>query len=245
MLNSTFRHSSYLILALAFAYSLLLAGEFDLVALGAPSRDRHQGIELEELLGLSGLFSVLLAVIAVLNGRLATRERAGRTAAERTANHDPLTSIANRRLFVERLEAAVVRSRSGSPCALVLMDLDGFKAVNDIHGHGAGDSILVHAARQISALAGPGALAARLGGDEFALLIEGRAASPGRVRALVEQVRNGVTRPIVYRGAQLRVGVSAGIGFASPATMTAAALLEAADGAMYQAKRRNRGRAAA
>jgi diguanylate cyclase (GGDEF)-like protein len=245
MVSSTFRFWSYAVLAIAFLYSLLLAAEFDLVAFGTPSRGHHDGIELEELLGLSGVFSLLLAGIAMLNGVFAHRERSERSAAERIANLDALTSIANRRCFFERLEAAHGRSRHGAACAVLLMDLDGFKAINDSHGHGAGDVVLIHVAHQIAALAGPGAIAARLGGDEFAMLVEGSGASPKRMVELADKVKRRVGEPLAFRGVELQVGASIGIGFASSTTATPAAIVEAADGAMYHAKRKNRDLAAA
>lgn len=90
------RQSSYLILALAFVCSLLLGAEFDLIGFATGGHPRHQKLELGELLTLSGLFSLLLAGIAVVNGRLARHERRKRTEIECTANLDALTSIANR-----------------------------------------------------------------------------------------------------------------------------------------------------
>jgi diguanylate cyclase (GGDEF)-like protein len=244
MFIPSFRVSSYVALGIAFVCSLMLAAEFDLVSMLAPSHERHQGVELDELLLLSGLFSNLLAGLAVLNSYLGHRERRGRARVERVANLDALTSMPNRRLFFERLEAAFDRVRYGARCAVILLDLDGFKAVNDSYGHAAGDAILVHVARQITRSLTSTSLAARLGGDEFAIVLEGPNATEERAGELSERLKAGISSPLLYEGAELHVGASIGIAFAGPDLATPGALVDAADAAMYQAKRRTRFRAA-
>jgi diguanylate cyclase (GGDEF)-like protein len=245
MLLALLRHSSYLVLALAFVCSLLLGAEFDLIGLATGSYARNQKLELGELLTLSGLFSLLLAGMAVVNGRFARHERRKRTEIERTANIDALTGIANRRLFFDRLEVAFARSQEGAACAVILLDLDGFKAVNDLHGHAAGDCILKHVARQIDRFKGRDTLAARLGGDEFALVIEGNAASELAVHGLIANLKAAIAEPVSHAGAIFAVRASIGVAFNSQAVGSPAALLDAADGAMYRVKRRNRNRIAA
>jgi diguanylate cyclase (GGDEF)-like protein len=245
MLHAFLRHSAYLALGLGFISSLLLGVEFDLVAMTSSGNSRPHRLELDELLVLSTIFSMLLAGVAVLNNRLARRERRKFDAIETVANLDALTSIANRRRFFERLEAALARSGGGGHCAVILLDLDGFKAVNDTYGHAAGDRVLIHVARQIGALQGRNFLAARLGGDEFALLIEGAGATPHQIEGLTRRLKNRICEPVEHDGASLFVGASIGTAFASDKILTPAALIEAADGAMYLAKRRNRDRAAA
>jgi diguanylate cyclase (GGDEF)-like protein len=178
----------------------------------------------------------------VVNGRLARHERRKRTEIECTANLDALTSIANRRLLFEWLEAACARSREGAACAVILLDLDGFKAINDTHGHAAGDRILIHVARQIESLKVRNSLAARLGGDEFALVVQGTAACDQTVRGLIARLKAAIAEPVSFAGATFTVGASVGVTFASDAVRTPTALLEAADGAMYRIKRRNRDR---
>jgi diguanylate cyclase (GGDEF)-like protein len=245
MLHVLLRHSSYLALALAFMCSLLLGAEFDLIGLATGSYARNEKLELGELLSLSGLFSLLLAGTAVWSGRLARHERRKRTEIERAANIDVLTGIANRRLFFERLELAFARSREGASCAVILLDLDGFKAVNDMHGHAAGDRILMHVARQIDRFKGNNTLAARLGGDEFALILEGTAAGELAVHGLIADLKTAIAEPVSHAGAILAVRASIGVAFDSQTICTSAALLDAADGAMYRVKRRNRNRLAA
>ena len=245
MSHAFLRHSAYLALGLGFLSSLLLGAEVDLVAMTSSDNSRRHRLELDEMLVLSSFFSVLLAGVALFNNWLARRERRKCDAAETVANLDALTSIANRRRFFERLEAALKRSRGGRPCAVILLDLDGFKAINDTYGHAAGDRVLIHVARQIGALQGRNCLAARLGGDEFALVIVGPGASPQQVQGLTRRIKNQICKPVEHDDASLFVGASIGVAHASDQVMTAAALIEAADGAMYRAKRRNRDRIAA
>lgn len=246
MTHGLFRYSSYIALLLAFGSSLLLAAEVDLVQLVSANHRNHRGIELDELLVLSGFFSVLLAILTAFNVRLAGRERTHRAEMERAANLDPLTGIANRRLFFKQLKHALAQSRdSNHPCAVVLIDLDGFKQINDQFGHAAGDRVLVHVARQIDRWKGRGCLAARLGGDEFGLVLDGPAASAPQVETLAGKLREAVGEPIAQGDGELRVGCSIGFAFAGGEVNSPAALLEAADGEMYRVKRRNRDRLAA
>lgn len=233
------RHSAYLALALAFVSSLLFGAEFELVSLATRDHPRPQKLHLDELLILSTLFSTGLAALSLFNNRLAHRERGQRTEVERVANLDALTSIANRRLFFQQLETALNRP-GDAPCAVLLLDLDGFKAINDTHGHAAGDRILMHVARQIETCKSRGSLAARLGGDEFALIVQGSAATRTGVDQLVARLRRAIAEPIRHGGAMLAVSASIGTAFSSADTANPAALLEAADGAMYRVKRRNR-----
>jgi diguanylate cyclase (GGDEF)-like protein len=239
MTHALARRSSYVAVAVAFICSVLLGAEFDLVALATGSQPRQEKAQLDELLMLSAFFSMVLAALSMFNGRLARNERGKRAAVERAANLDALTAIANRRLFFERLETALGRASAGG-CAVLLLDLDGFKAINDTHGHAAGDLVLMHVARQIDAHKGCDALAARLGGDEFALVVEGSAATRANVDELVARLRRAITEPVSHGGESLAVGASIGTAFSSEGIATPAALLEAADGAMYRAKRRNR-----
>ena len=146
------------------------------------------------------------------------------------AQEDSLTGLVNRRSWDERLDAELERSvRSGEAVSVVVLDLDGFKAVNDAHGHDAGDRLLQAAARSWQAATrGGGDLVARLGGDEFGLLAPGSDEIGARhlARRLIEA---------------LPEGVSASVGVATWDRVEGASdLLRRADRAMYQAKRRRR-----
>jgi diguanylate cyclase (GGDEF)-like protein len=147
------------------------------------------------------------------------------------ADHDDLTGLVNRRVLNERL-ARDFRPRDD--LAVLYLDLDGFKAVNDEHGHAAGDAVLVEVARRIRAEVRDGDLAARLGGDEFAVLCQDL--DPACAGEMAERLRRAVSEPILIDGAMLHVGASIGV-----ATGAGCAhgddLLTRADGAMFEIKR--------
>ena len=154
------------------------------------------------------------------------------------AHYDELTGLANRRLFRETLDAQF--QASGSPSiALLCLDLDRFKAVNDTRGHPAGDMLLIAVARRLERHVRAGDLCARLGGDEFAIVLWGAdAALAGFIadRLVVE-----ISQPYVVDGNEIEVGVSIGIAMALPAITSYEALLKAADAALYEAKAQGRG----
>ena len=154
------------------------------------------------------------------------------------AHYDELTGLANRRLFRETLDAQF--QASGSPSiALLCLDLDRFKAVNDTLGHPTGDMLLVAVARRLEHEVRAGDLCARLGGDEFAIVLCD--ADAILARAIADRLVVEVSQPYVVDGNQIEVGVSIGIAMASPAIMSYEALLKDADAALYQAKAYGRG----
>jgi diguanylate cyclase (GGDEF)-like protein len=151
------------------------------------------------------------------------------------ALHDGLTGLPNRELFVDRVEQTLARARRRTvPIAVLFVDLDGFKQVNDTHGHQAGDAILVEAGRRRRALVRTGDTVARYGGDEFTVLAED-AGDVEAARHLGERVADELARP--YPGG-LEVAASVGVAFAgNPAGTTPDALIRRADHAMYRSKR--------
>ncbi|HEX8085910.1 MAG TPA: diguanylate cyclase [Solirubrobacteraceae bacterium] len=173
-----------------------------------------------------------------LDGR--TLARALRHAVERTARewelarralHDPLTGLPNRTLFSDRLKLALSRLRRTQTCLAVLfLDLDGFKAINDALGHAAGDQFLVEVAHQLRAGLRGGDTAARLGGDEFVVLCED-VAGVGEARGIAERIVREVPG-----------SVSVGVALAVDGTEDPDALVRAADAAMYVSKRSGGGR---
>jgi len=163
------------------------------------------------------------------------------------ANHDALTHLANRAEFHARLDEAVHRLPRGAgaddaPIAFAVMfiDLDRFKLVNDSGGHLAGDAVLVETARRLSGLIRQNDLVARLGGDEFAVLIDAPA-SREAVIATGERVINALSAPIRYGLRTLDVGASVGIALAELHGSSGDELLRAADLALYEAKMNGRG----
>jgi len=168
----------------------------------------------------------------VWNGRDITDAHRLQDELRHQATHDALTGLANRALLQQRVRAAAPDAR----IAVLLLDLDGFKQVNDVHGHHAGDQVLVAVANRVGALLGPAGTLARLGGDEFAVLLPGA----GRAEAAeaAELVAAAVAEPIAVTGAVVSVGTSIGIAVGTAAD--ADRLLRDADAAMYRDKQSHR-----
>lgn len=171
---------------------------------------------------------------------------------QHNAEHDPLTDLPNRALFTRRVQQALSGRRSSDRgpalrnTAVLFIDLDGFKAVNDTIGHAAGDELLVQAARRLQDAVRKGDTAARLGGDEFAALIVGdgtrdRAARERHILELADRLRLTLSQPYLIDGNEVRVAASIGVAFAE-AGLGAGELLRNADLAMYRAKAGGKGR---
>ncbi|QIN83145.1 EAL domain-containing protein [Rubrobacter tropicus] len=168
--------------------------------------------------------------------------RDDRAELERRASEDPLTGLANRGLFMVRLEHAMARNaRQQTPVAVLFLDVDDLKAVNDTLGHKAGDRLLVAIGRRLRACTRPGDTAARLGGDEFTVLVEDASGRANPVR-LAERLLGTLTEPIALGDHTVFVSVSIGVAMSSPGLHEAESLLHAADTAMYRAKRAGKGR---
>ena len=178
------------------------------------------------LLEVSGVGGV------VCNARDVTEARLFRDRLQHEATHDPLTGLPNRALFTERLDAA-----ASGQCALLLIDLDDFKLINDVHGHPAGDAVLVAVAERLRGCSRPGDTPARLGGDEFAVVLPG--ADRAEAERVTEHFRTLLRAPVEADGDVLAVGASVGIGVG--AGLDSEALLGTADQAMYQVKRARQG----
>jgi diguanylate cyclase (GGDEF)-like protein len=152
------------------------------------------------------------------------------------AIHDPLTGLPNRALLMDRLERALAQAaRNGDSVALLFVDLDNLKVVNDSQGHQAGDALLVGAAERLQECARSGDLVARLGGDEFTVLLEGVRDASAAAR-VAERVLAAFRRPFAAGGWETVATVSVGIAVGSGERCTASELLRDADAAMYRAK---------
>lgn len=159
------------------------------------------------------------------------------------ASHDHLTGLPNRRRFMEVLEQTIARSsREAVSSALLYFDVDGFKPINDLHGHLVGDEVLLRIAERLRAYCGGGSTVARLGGDEFALVIEevaGTADAIGYAERIADCLRQPLTLTSIGQGEplQLEVRVSIGVAICPEHGSDCDDLIRAADQAMYAAKR--------
>ena len=155
------------------------------------------------------------------------------------ANHDQLTQLPTRTKFFRAVAAAVDGDETGT-VALLIIDLDDFKQVNDVYGHAAGDELLVEVAERIATVGGPGSMAARFGGDEFTLLLTGLN-GPVQAEQIAELLCARLVAPIVLSSATVKVGASIGVAVTAPGR-TAGDLTRCADIAMYSAKAQGKNR---
>lgn len=159
----------------------------------------------------------------------------------RQANYDSLTALPNRTLFAQRLSQALGQAeRNDAVCALFYIDLDGFKAVNDTHGHAAGDLLLQEVAQRLLACVRDSDTVARLGGDEFAIILSQVSGHDG-ARHVAENVVRTLRQAFLLNGEVAHVSGSIGIAFYPTHAATADALMRAADAAMYAVKAEGKG----
>ncbi|MCE4223712.1 EAL domain-containing protein [Methylobacterium sp. C25] len=187
-----------------------------------------------------GLGAIVASLHKSLRLRRALRERDSAEAqALSVTRHDALTGLANRRCFVEGVDAGF-RREAEKTATVLLIDLDRFKPINDLYGHAAGDMVLCTVAERLKQVLPPGSLAARLGGDEFAAMLP-----PLAGREAIARVAQGViaalSAPISWQKSELKIGATIGIALAGESVSGAEAALHAADLAMYQGKKDGRG----
>jgi diguanylate cyclase (GGDEF)-like protein len=186
-----------------------------------------------------------IAVIVLITIRLAEMMHREQRADDRMrfqAFHDALTGLANRALLYDRMELALdggAGDRKG--VAVLLMDLDRFKAINDTLGHAAGDRVLQEVAGRLAANTRADDTIARMGGDEFVVLLE-ETESPDFVEALASRILASMAEPLDIDGVTVELGGSMGIAYAQPGTIASDELLRQADAAMYESKRELPGR---
>jgi len=178
----------------------------------------------------------------VFNLRDVTEKVALEAELKHQAFHDPLTSLANRASFADRLDHALSRGRrAGSGLAVLFLDLDKFKGVNDQLGHPAGDQLLIHAGRKLAASVRAGDTVARFGGDEFAILLEDLAGLETATET-ASRILTDLREPVQIEGVAIVPRASIGIAYAERAESSAEDLLRDADIALYVAKDRGRDR---
>ena len=190
---------------------------------------------------------VLVALIArqgmtlLENQRLTDELRAAAATLTHHAYHDTLTGLANRALLTDRLEHALTqRAAEWEPVAVLFLDLDGFKAVNDSAGHEVGDQVLIEAGRRLTGIVRAGDTVARFGGDEFVIVLE-LGIPPEGARRSAERLLAVLSLEYAIAGRVFRAGASIGLAFSVPGG-SASELLRRADAAMYTAKSGGKGR---
>jgi diguanylate cyclase (GGDEF)-like protein len=177
----------------------------------------------------------------VVNYRDVTDQRSLEERLVYQASHDALSGLPNRTLLLERVARALERRPGGAGIALLFLDIDNFKVVNDSLGHAAGDRLIVAVAERLRACLRPGDTAARLGGDEFTLLLDGIVSAQDAVH-VAERIQAQLLVPIVLDGHQVLATASIGIALSTAQHELPEELLREADVAMYRAKTIGQGR---
>lgn len=196
------------------------------------------------LVGLVGVavvlfsFAIRSALMQDAQERTLGQLQESRAELRRQALYDALTGLPNRRLLVDRLSQALARAkRDGSRVALLYLDLDGFKPVNDMFGHAAGDRVLVEVARRLRSRVRESDTVARMGGDEFTLLMH-HAAEEEHAEMVARTLLKSLNEPMEIQNRTVTITASIGIGLFPDDSADCDALLDHADCAMYAAKRR-------
>jgi len=199
----------------------------------------HTDWEIDDVLFVIMMLSVALLFYIERRRRDLVVEVQARCAAEaesyHLARHDPLTGLPNRRFFSEKLDEMLLQGAAAHERTAVLMlDLDGFKAINDVHGHGAGDQALIEFTARINSVLRAGTFLARFGGDEFAIVIS-KIELDDPLR-LAHRVVAALAKPLVVGGVSATLGVCVGISIAPVDGTTREELVRRADLALYRAK---------
>ncbi len=187
---------------------------------------------------VAAVAAVLFRIIRVETAEILQRE----AKASYEARHDALSGLPNRAVFCAAIEGALASlEHKSTPVAVLLLDLDKFKEVNDTHGHAAGDRVIVGFGQRVRALLHQTDMVARLGGDEFAVLLP-RAQSQKDIGRMAQSIIDATLAPFTKDGTLLHVGVSIGIAIAPKDGSDTATILRAADTALYRAKNEGRNR---
>ena len=187
---------------------------------------------LPALLAALALIAITLTILLLQQRRNRLRLAESGAAIEHLAYHDVLTGLPNRASFRNRLDAALNAPHNRDQIAVLLLDLDRFKLINDAFGHAAGDAVICAFAKKLIALVPLPNIVARLGGDEFAVILDG----PTDVRELCENILAAVDEHLEFEGQRLHIGVSIGIAYAGHTGTHGEELLRKADIALYRAK---------
>ncbi len=219
-------------LAAVFAFPMRL----DQDRLGALELYRDTPGRLDDEDTRAGQVLADVAAAYLFNAQARTDATANAELARHRSLHDSLTGLPNRILLRERLEHAMARARrSHEVLAVLFLDLDDFKSVNDRYGHGVGDQLLISVATRLTQVLRPGDTLARLSGDEFVVLCEDLNAG-SEAETVARRITTTLAQPVLLHGHTLKVTASVGLAFSGPGGEIPDTLLRNADFAMYQAK---------
>jgi len=222
----------------------LIAFEIDVFETEGQVSRAVETLELDEVLVLTSLIVLGLLVFVWRRGVEHRRELERRRAAEAEvmslALQDPLTGLPNRRQFDEALKAALRQPPTAPEAhALFMLDLNGFKKINDLHGHPVGDQALIHVSARLLRAVREGDLVARLGGDEFAIIARNVAGADGAA-AIGRRIIDSLEPPVVIEGTRHAVGSATGVALAPQDGLDGEGLVRKADVALYRAKAERR-----
>jgi diguanylate cyclase (GGDEF)-like protein len=199
----------------------------------------HADWEMDDLIFVTFMLSIAMMIYSLRRYRDLVRETKARSKTEREARkmarHDPLTGLPNRHFFEQKLDECLRNARAGEPLAVLMLDLDGFKAVNDTHGHLAGDKALREFARRISGILRHDVFLARIGGDEFAIVMPAIESLDDPAN-LAARIVTTLAESFLIENATVQFGVGIGIAIAPNDGSRADDLLKRADRALYRAK---------
>lgn len=246
--KSVLHGSDFVARGIALSAAILLLGIAGAVIAGIIDELTGKGEGPDRLLVSALLLNIALVLLGWRRYRELTDELANRCRAEEKARllseTDALTGLLNRRSFRPAADKLFAEAaQRGLAVAVVMVDLDNFKQVNDTNGHAAGDTLLIEAAQRIADVLPAGSLLARLGGDEFACAFCYCPTRTEEVDLLVAEMSDTVARPVRFAGFELETTISVGIAGQLPHSCdNATAALHSADTAMYHAKKRGRNR---
>ncbi len=203
----------------------------------------HEDWEIDNLIFMVFTLSVGFAIFSYRRVKELAIEMTARRSAEleamKLARHDPLTGLPNRRFFIEMLRDVLLTTTTNSRSAVLMLDLDGFKSINDAYGHAVGDQALVEFSQRISAIMLAGAVLIRVGGDEFAIIIPDTV-SLDDPAVLARRIVAAVAEPFLINHIPASIGVGIGIAIAPSDGMEPELLVQRADRALYRAKAEGR-----